>query len=99
MAVIDVTISDLQRIQQQLNQQAAEYEDAVGKVISAVQTLNSQWEGDAQVTFTAEQAKAVAFYRQMSARVRMCGQRFGYAAGRYAQADKDSLEIIRSANT
>ena len=99
MAVIDVTISEMKRVQQQLNQQAAEYDEIVNKVIASIQTLNSQWEGDAQVAFSAEQAKAIAYYRQMSARVRACGQRFDYAAGRYSQADKDSLEIIRSANS
>ena len=99
MAVIDVTLSELCTAKKNLMTKAEEYQNSVKQIKTVLGTLESQWKGEAQAAFQAEQIEAILFYQKMVTRVQTGGTKYQYAADQYALADKKCAEIIKSVNS
>ena len=96
--IIDVTYSRMQEARKQMLTQVGEYRESITRVRDSVSELRSEWEGDAQAAFDAEQMRAMMFYNQMAQRVTTCADTLAQACLRYSEADRAAAEIIKAAN-
>ena len=86
MARFEVTISEMQNSANKISQAAEAFLDAAEAVMAGANDLASEWEGDSQVAFVAEQEKANQWYKKM----------VDIAAKTYQEADEASAANIKS---
>ena len=91
-----VSASELTAAAAKISQAANDFLQTAGQVLAAAEALGSSWEGDSQVAFAAEQAKAVAWYRRMGEIVNSYVDMLNGAAKAYQQADTDVSSMINS---
>ena len=96
MAIIQVTVSEMQNAVNKISQAAENFLNAAGQTFTAAQTLAESWEGDSQVAFVAEQQKANEWYKKMVEIVNTYVQSLQTAAKNYQEADAQAAANIKS---
>jgi WXG100 family type VII secretion target len=96
MARFEVTISEMQNSANKISQAAEAFLDAAEAVMAGANDLASEWEGDSQVAFVAEQEKANQWYKKMVDIVRTYVESLNNAAKTYQEADEASAANIKS---
>ncbi|MCD7844861.1 MAG: WXG100 family type VII secretion target [Oscillospiraceae bacterium] len=72
------------------------YKDAVSKAKSAGDALAADWEGDAQVVFVEEQAKAYQWHMSISDIVTAFAETLKGTASKYENVEQTITNIIKS---
>jgi WXG100 family type VII secretion target len=94
---LTVRNSLLRSAARELQTQLNVFSEATSQSEKAARTLCTQWEGDAEVAFEAEQENAVREYRNMEKTVRNLIDALKTAADKYEAADSHCAKLLRSA--
>lgn len=94
MALIEVTISQLQNAAKGIRNANESFIEAANNLKNAADALASTWEGQSHDVFVAEQERIDNWYRIMSQCVSEYANTMDAAAGKYMIADMEARSAI-----
>lgn len=95
MAMIEVTLSELQGAANKVSQSNESFREAAAALKAAADELAGTWEGTAHDAFVAEQQQIDTWYRQMAECVDAYVASMKAAAEAYARTDAEGVATIR----
>lgn len=91
-----VTISEVTKAAQTIQQAAQDFLDTANNVFSTAENLASYWEGDSQVAFAQEQQQANQWYKKMVDIVNSFVTSLNTTAKNYQEADDQASAAVKS---
>ena len=95
MALIQVTVSELQSAASKIAKANETFRETVAAVRAASEALGDTWEGPTRDTFIAEQEEIDTWYNMMAECVDQYVQSMNVAAAEYLNTDKAAADLIR----
>ncbi|MBE5801779.1 MAG: WXG100 family type VII secretion target [Clostridiales bacterium] len=96
MALIEVTISELQGAASKISKANETFREAAAAVKSASEALAGTWEGTSRDAFVAEQQEIDNWYKMMAECVAQYVESMNAAASAYQQTDSEAAQQIRN---
>lgn len=95
MAIIEVTVSDLQNASSKISQANETFREAAAALKAAADQLAGTWEGTSRDTFVQEQQEIDNWYKAMSEVVDQYVASMKNAAEQYESTDAEAAALIR----
>ena len=94
MAIVEVTISEMNAAANTINNASEEFEQAVATLRTATENLQATWEGEKHDSFVANMSEQLTWYGQMLALVRDYVTMLKATANKYSDTDADAAAKI-----